>query len=65
MVGAGDEHALLMVRFVHGPTAPFSLRRPIDDVIIGGLDTPRRVFVRLRLCTPGYAGRNNDHGQFS
>jgi hypothetical protein len=27
-------HALLMVRFGHGPTAPFSLRRPIDDVII-------------------------------
>lgn len=28
------EHALLMVRFGHGPTAPFSLRRPIDDVVI-------------------------------
>ncbi len=28
------EHALLIVRFGHGPTAPFSLRRPIDDVII-------------------------------
>ncbi len=28
------EHAQLMVRFGHGPTAPFSLRRPIDDVII-------------------------------
>ncbi len=28
------EHAFLMVRFGHGPTAPFSLRRPIDDVII-------------------------------
>jgi hypothetical protein len=28
------ENALLMVRFGHGPTAPFSLRRPIDDVII-------------------------------
>jgi hypothetical protein len=28
------EHALLMVRFGHGPTAPFSLRRPIDDVIV-------------------------------
>lgn len=28
------EHALLMVRFGHGPTAPFSLRRPIDEVII-------------------------------
>jgi len=28
------EHALLMVRFGHGPTAPFSLRRPIDNVII-------------------------------
>ena len=28
------EHALLMVRFGRGPTAPFSLRRPIDDVIL-------------------------------
>ncbi len=28
------EHALLMVRFGHGPTAPFSLRRPITDVIL-------------------------------
>lgn len=28
------EHALLMVRFGHGPTAPFSLRRSIDDVIL-------------------------------
>lgn len=28
------EHALLMVRFGHGPTMPFSLRRPIDDVIV-------------------------------
>lgn len=28
------EHALLMVRFGHGPAAPFSLRRPIADVII-------------------------------
>ncbi len=28
------EHAQLMVRLGHGSTAPFSLRRPIDDVII-------------------------------
>jgi hypothetical protein len=28
------EHVLLMIRFGHGPTAPFSLRRPIDDVMI-------------------------------
>jgi hypothetical protein len=28
------EHALLMVRFGHGPAAPFSLRRPLDDVIV-------------------------------
>lgn len=28
------EHAMLMVRFGHGPTAPFSLRRSIDDVLI-------------------------------
>lgn len=27
------EQALLMGRFGYGPTAPFSLRRPIDDVI--------------------------------
>jgi hypothetical protein len=31
------EQALLMVRFGHGPTAPFSLRHPIDDVILGAL----------------------------
>ncbi|MDO8960345.1 MAG: Tat pathway signal protein [Rhodocyclaceae bacterium] len=28
------EHAQLMVRFGHGAAAPFSLRRPIDDVIV-------------------------------
>jgi hypothetical protein len=28
------EYAQLMIRFGHGPSAPFSLRRPIDDVII-------------------------------
>ena len=28
------EHALLMLRFGHGPSAPFSLRRSIDDVIV-------------------------------
>lgn len=28
------EHALLMVRFGHGSTAPYSLRRPINDVLI-------------------------------
>jgi len=28
------EHTQLMVRFGRGPTAPFSLRRPIDDVIV-------------------------------
>lgn len=33
-LGLDGEHALLMVRFGHGPTAPFSLRRPIDDVIL-------------------------------
>lgn len=30
------EHALLIVRFGHGPTAPFSLRRPVDQVIATG-----------------------------
>ncbi len=30
------EHAMLMVRFGHGPTAPFSLRRPISDVVMAG-----------------------------
>jgi hypothetical protein len=33
-LGLDGEHAQLMVRFGHGPMAPFSLRRPIDDVII-------------------------------
>jgi len=33
-LGLEGEHALLMVRFGHGPTAPFSLRRPLDDVIV-------------------------------
>jgi hypothetical protein len=28
------ERALLVVRFGRGPTAPFSLRRPIEDVIV-------------------------------
>jgi hypothetical protein len=28
------EHAQLTVRFGHGPKVPFSLRRPIDDVIL-------------------------------
>ncbi len=28
------EHTLLIVRYGHGPTVPFSLRRPIDDVMI-------------------------------
>lgn len=28
------EHALLMVRFGHGPAAPFSLRRPVDDLML-------------------------------
>jgi Nitroreductase family len=28
------EHAMLIARFGHGPAAPFSLRRPLDDVII-------------------------------
>lgn len=29
-----EEHALLMVRFGHGSTAPFSLRRPLDDGVL-------------------------------
>ena len=33
-LGLEGEHALLMIRFGRGPTAPFSLRRPIDDVIL-------------------------------
>jgi nitroreductase len=33
-LGLEGEHALLMVRFGHGPTAPFSLRRPLDEVIV-------------------------------
>ena len=33
-LGLDGEHAQLMVRFGHGPAAPLSLRRPVDDVII-------------------------------
>lgn len=33
-LGLDGEHAQLMVRFGHGHMAAFSLRRPIDDVII-------------------------------
>jgi hypothetical protein len=33
LLGLRDETALLMVRCGHGPRAPFSLRRPVDDVI--------------------------------
>ncbi len=35
LVGLDGERAQLAVRFGHGPLAPFSLRRPIDDVIDG------------------------------
>ena len=31
-LGLVAEHALLIVRFGHGPNAPFSLRRPLDEV---------------------------------
>ena len=33
-LGLSDEHALLLVRLGRAPLAPFSLRRPIDDVIV-------------------------------
>ena len=33
-LGLDGAHAQLMVRFGHGPIAPFSLRRAVDDVII-------------------------------
>jgi hypothetical protein len=33
-LGLDGEHAQLIVRFGHGPMAPYSLRRPIDDVTI-------------------------------
>jgi hypothetical protein len=33
-LGLDGEFAQLMVRFGHGPMAPFSLRRPVEDVII-------------------------------
>ena len=33
-LGLSDEHALLMVRLGHAPLAPFSLRRPLRDVIM-------------------------------
>jgi hypothetical protein len=34
VLGLDGEQALLAVRFGHGVLAPFSLRRPIDDVIV-------------------------------
>ena len=34
------ERALLLVRFGHGPTLPFSPRRPVDDVIDRDNETP-------------------------
>lgn len=34
LVGLTDETALLMLRLGHGPEAPFSLRRPLADVIV-------------------------------
>jgi len=33
-LGLDGEHAQLIVRFGHGPTAPFSLRRPVEEVIV-------------------------------
>jgi hypothetical protein len=33
-LGLDGEYAQLMVRFGHGPLAPFSLRRPVEDVIV-------------------------------
>lgn len=33
-LGLDGEHAQLMVRFGHGPIAPFSLRRSVDDVLV-------------------------------
>lgn len=33
-LGLENEHAQLMVRFGRGPQMPFSVRRPLDDVII-------------------------------
>jgi hypothetical protein len=34
LFGLKDETALLMLRVGHGPLAPFSLRRPVEDVIL-------------------------------
>lgn len=33
-LGLAGEHALLMARFGRGPVAPYSLRRPLDDVLV-------------------------------
>lgn len=33
LIGLDGEHAQLAVRFGHGPLAPFSLRRRVDDVV--------------------------------
>jgi hypothetical protein len=35
-LGLAGQHALLAVRFGYGPSAPFSLRRPVDEVIEHG-----------------------------
>jgi hypothetical protein len=35
-LGLAGEHALLMARFGRGPLAPYSLRRPVGEVLLGG-----------------------------
>jgi hypothetical protein len=40
-LGLSDEHALLLVRIGRAPLAPFSLRRPIDDVMVSRMPHER------------------------
>ena len=40
LVGLDSQHAQLAIRFGHGEVAPYSVRRPIDDVIETDTDVP-------------------------
>lgn len=41
-LGLENEHAQLIVRFGYGPQMPFSVRRPIDDVVVGPVPCLRK-----------------------
>ena len=42
LVGLDSQHAQLAIRFGHGEVAPYSVRRPIDDVIETDPDVPEQ-----------------------